>query len=251
MNEANKKEWFDDEVFWREIYPILFPKVRFHDAPEEIEKILDLAGFGGKTVLDSCCGPGRHAVALAKRGLQVTGVDRTALFLERAETYAKENDVQVEWVLEDIRNFSRPGAYDLIVNLMTSFGFFEDEQENINLLHRMYENLRDDGILIIDMMGKETIARGYKPTSTSKMTPDTLFVEHYQVVNDWMRLENNWILIKDGKAETYSFSHSIYSGREIKELLLSTGFYDVVLFGSIDGAEYDPNSDRLLVIAYK
>ena len=67
--------WFEDESFWEKLYPFMFPDQGFEIADEQIEKLLGLVGFSGSTVLGLACGPGRHSIALAKQGLQVTGVD--------------------------------------------------------------------------------------------------------------------------------------------------------------------------------
>jgi hypothetical protein len=61
-----KKEWFDDDSFWRDLYPVMFPEKRFSDADKQIEKALALTKPTGKSVLDLCCGPGRCGIALAK-----------------------------------------------------------------------------------------------------------------------------------------------------------------------------------------
>ena len=76
--------WFEDESFWEKLDPFMFPDQRFEIADEQIEKLLGLVGFSGSTVLDLACGPGRHSIALAKQGLQVTGVDLSSFLLERA-----------------------------------------------------------------------------------------------------------------------------------------------------------------------
>ena len=68
-----------------------------------MEKILRLTGVGGGKVLDLCCGPGRHAVALAKRGFAVTAVDRTRFLLDHARARAAQAGLSVEFVLEDMR----------------------------------------------------------------------------------------------------------------------------------------------------
>ncbi len=75
-------EWFADESMWKDLYRFTFPESAFAVADEQLEKILRLTGVGGGTVLDLCCGPGRHAVAFAKRGFPVTAVDRTAFLLD-------------------------------------------------------------------------------------------------------------------------------------------------------------------------
>ncbi len=73
VRSTRKKEWFDDDAFWRELYPFMFPKERIADADEQIAKALALTKPAGKSVLDLCCGPGRCSIALAKRGFSVTG----------------------------------------------------------------------------------------------------------------------------------------------------------------------------------
>ena len=70
-------EWFEDAAFWETFYPIMFPEERYEAAAEEVDNIVALTGVQEGRVLDLCCGPGRHTVELAKRGFQVTGVDRT------------------------------------------------------------------------------------------------------------------------------------------------------------------------------
>jgi ubiquinone/menaquinone biosynthesis C-methylase UbiE len=84
--------WFEDESFWSEMYPFMFPEERFRLAEEQIEKALALVGYKEGTVLDLCCGPGRHSLALAKRGIQVTAVDRSEFLLHKAkeETIGKK-----------------------------------------------------------------------------------------------------------------------------------------------------------------
>jgi hypothetical protein len=65
------REWFADESIWKDLYSFHFPESAFAVADEQIEKIVFLTGVEGGKVLDLCCGPGRHAVALAKRAFAV------------------------------------------------------------------------------------------------------------------------------------------------------------------------------------
>ncbi len=88
-------EWFDDENFWKKLYPFLFAPEQFDKAEEEVEKILNLTSFRGDSVLDLCCGPGRHAVLLAKRGLSVIGVDKSKFLLRKARERSRKENVRV------------------------------------------------------------------------------------------------------------------------------------------------------------
>ena len=85
-------QWFEDESFWVDTYPFMFSASRFTAAEAEIDPLLRLVGSELQSILDLCCGPGRFAVPLARRGFRVTGVDRTAFFLDKArERAAAEN----------------------------------------------------------------------------------------------------------------------------------------------------------------
>jgi len=103
-------EWFENETFWEGLYPFIFPSERLEAAAEEIDNVLDLVALEGGRVLDLCCGPGRHSVALARRGFDVTGVDRSRYLLEKAGEPAAGSGVEVEWIEADMRRFSRPDS---------------------------------------------------------------------------------------------------------------------------------------------
>lgn len=113
--------WFDNEDFWRDFYLYMFSPERFAAAKEEVSQIMALTQSSEGTLLDLCCGPGRHSVEFAQRGFQVTGVDRSAFLLERAREHAAQTNTAVEWVQEDMRRFVRPAEFDLACNLFTSY----------------------------------------------------------------------------------------------------------------------------------
>src|SRR5690348_9776119 len=104
-------EWFEDDSLWRDLYPFMFWEAAFAAAPRQIDCVVQLTGVRSGLVLDLCCGPGRHTVELAKRGFSVTAVDRTAFLLDKARSNASEAHVDPEFVLEDMRRFSRPATF--------------------------------------------------------------------------------------------------------------------------------------------
>src|SRR5260370_11372420 len=110
-------DWFENDDFWRDLYPYMFAADRFSASQEQVEQIIKLTGFTGRTVLDLCCGPGRHAIAFAQRGIEVTAVDRSPFLLDRARERASEAAVSVEWILEDMRRFIRRAMFDLSCSL--------------------------------------------------------------------------------------------------------------------------------------
>lgn len=244
-------EWFEDGSFWIAMYPYMFRSERFELAKEQVEKILILLGFQGSSVLDLCCGPGRHAVPLAQRGICVTGVDRTPFLLAKAQERAQAGNVQIEWILEDMRNFVRQDAYDLVLNLFTSFGYFDNPEDDLKVLRNIYQSLKIGGACLIDVVGKEGLARGLQPTTSEEMPDGTILVQRSKIFDDWGRIRNEWILIKEGKARTFELHHTVYSGQELKDRLKQAGFKRVQLYGDLDGNEYGINAKRLVAVAWK
>ena len=169
--------WFEDENFWDKLYPFMFPEQNFAIAADEVEAILDLAGIEEGCVLDLACGPGRHVTALAKRGFRVTGVDLSYALLQKARSRARAAQVEIEWVQQDMRRFVRPEAFDLAISIFTSFGYFDDRRDDLKVLRNVHKSLRHGAILVMDMMGKECLARGFLPTTSEELADGRLRVE--------------------------------------------------------------------------
>lgn len=244
-------DWFEDERFWEKLYPFMFAEQKFDGANEEIRSVLDLAGLESGDVLDLACGPGRHATALAKRGFRVTGVDLSPFLMSRAKDLAHKERVDIEWVQEDMRGFARPESFDLAISLFTSFGYFDDRREDVQVLRNVYQSLREGGALVMEMAGKECLASIFAPTGSEKLPDGRILVERRQVVKDWSRIRNEWTVIEDGTATTFEFEVSVYSGQELKDRLYEAGFSEVALFGGYDRSEYGPNARRLVAVARK
>jgi SAM-dependent methyltransferase len=245
------KEWFEKDVFWKELYPFMFPGERIEAAREDVDQILFLTKFKKGKALDLCCGPGRHTVEIARRGIEVTAVDRSPFLLNKAKARARKAKVRVEWVKQDMRRFVRPKYFDLILNLFTSFGYFDDKNDDLKVLRNIYESLKPGGACVLEMMGKENLARIFLPTSSQALPDGSLLVQRHKIFDDWTRIRNEWILIRKGKATTFIFHHTIYSGQELKERLLNTGFSQVKLYGDLMGSDYNNEAARLVAVAFK
>ena len=245
------QEWYEDETFWRKMYPFMFPKQKFDGAGQEIDSVLELADLKSGDVLDLACGPGRHATALARRGFRVTGVDLSPFLLRQAKGLAQAEGVSIEWVREDMRSFARPEAFDLAISLFTSFGYFGDRRDDVRVLRNVYQSLRENGAIVMEMMGKERLASVFQPTGSVKLPDGRILVERREVLDDWSRIRNEWIVIEGDTATTFQFEISIYSGQELKDRLYEAGFNEVTLFGGFDGSEYGLDARRLVAVARK
>jgi SAM-dependent methyltransferase len=251
MKTTRKKEWFDDDSFWRELYPFMFSERRIAEADEQVAKVLALTKPSGKSVLDLCCGPGRCSVSLAKRGFSVTGVDKTKYLLDKARAQGRAAHVKIEWVQKDMRDFVRPGSFALVISMFTSFGYFDDKREDVIVLENMFTSLKPGGALLIEVLGKERLAKVLQPTTSSVLPDGALLVERHEILDDWTRVRNEWLLVRKGKVKSFKFHHTIYSGLELRDRMQRAGFIDVALHGNLDGDEYGPNAERLIAIGRK
>jgi SAM-dependent methyltransferase len=244
-------EWFEDESFWSEMYPFMFPEERFHLAEEQIEKVLTLVDYQGGDVIDLCCGPGRHAIALAKRGIRVTAVDRSEFLLSKAKAEAAKLNLEIEFVSDDMRQFVRSHSFSLILNMFTSFGYFDDKEDDLTVLRNAYQSLKPGGAMLIDILGKEPLARKYQPTSSTQGTDGSLLIERHEICEDWTRCRNEWILVKGKTAKSFKFQTRLYAGQEMKDVMRRAGFEEVAVFGDLDGNEYGIDANRLIAIGRK
>lgn len=242
--------WHDDDEFWELFAPAMFPPERFAAAPAEVAALLALARTPpGAAVLDLACGPGRHALELARRGFRVTGVDRTRTPLERARAAAAAEALSLELVEGDMRSFERAGAFDLVVSLFTSFGYFRDPEDDRRVAAHVARSLRPGGTFVIDVVGKEVLARIFQPRAWQELPGGALWLEERHVEQGWSWMRNRWILLRDGMRKEFVVEHRLFSARELVTLLLDSGFASAEPFGSLEGAPYDDRAQRLVIVA--
>ncbi len=246
--------WFEDDTLWERLESFLFSQFRSREITvREAEQILTLLHPPpGAAVLDLCCGPGRHALELARQGFQVTGVDRTAHYLDTARAAAIREGLTVEFVHEDMRHFYRPAAFDLALNLFSSFGYFEDGAEDLRVLRHLHASLKPGGQVLLEMVGKEPLARTFQARTWHRHAErDEYLLEERIVREGWGWIENHWIWIHGAEQQVFTFGLRLYSGAELTSLLCAAGFSAVHLYGSLAGTPYDQTAQRLVAVATK
>ena len=247
----NEKLWHEDDDFWRSMAPFMFDEARWENAPAEVDQLIALLGLApGSSILDCPCGPGRHTLELSRRGYHVTGVDRTVAYLAEARQRAAAENLAPELLEADMRQFSRPGAFDAALSLFTSFGYFDDPDENLLVLQNFYQSLKVGGVLLMEMSGKEILARVYRQRDWREHEGAFLLEERNTAAN-WSRMENRWILVKDGVVKMKRFAHWLYSAAELGKMLADSGFDQVEFLGDMEGAAYDHEAKRLVAVAHK
>jgi SAM-dependent methyltransferase len=103
----------------------------------------------GATVLDLGCGTGRHSTYLASRGFRVMGLDLAAESIRQAK---KSEGPNLWFRRQDMRLPFGHAAFDYVLNLFTSFGYFEEPENHLTVVHNIARSLKSDGRLILDYL---------------------------------------------------------------------------------------------------
>src|SRR5687768_13945737 len=107
-------------------------------------------------ILDLGCGSGRHSLSLAKRGYKnITGIDLSPTLLEVAKQTAQEEGLNIRFEQCDMRQIPADWQFDLVINLFTSFGYFETDEENAEVIQGMSKSLVPGGWLVMDFFNSD------------------------------------------------------------------------------------------------
>ena len=244
-------DWYTDEEFWRTFGSLMFEDSQFSEAAARLPDLLVLAGVAGGDALDLGCGPGRHALPLAGAGFRVRAVDTSAVLLAELQRRAAEAGVAVHTERADMRGFRRPDAFDLVLVMWTSFGYFEDEADHRRVLGNIHTSLRPGGRLVLDLVGLEYLCRNLEPVHLTEYEDGRVLVERPALTDNFTRLENEWLLIEGERVRRATFSHRVWSAGEMARLIDESGLKLVGIYGGLGGEDYDLDSERMIVIAGK
>jgi SAM-dependent methyltransferase len=212
----------------------------------DAEAIVAVLGLEpGDSVLDAPCGHGRISNRLARRGMRVTGVDITELFLERA----REEGTSAEYLHGDLRSLPVDGPFDVALSWFTSFGYFGDD-DNRNVLAEYRRVLRPGGRLLIEMHNHDEFVRRFTPAPFASTTRvgDDLMVDTSEFDCMTGRIETDRVVVRDGDVRTSHHSVRVPTIPELGQWLAEAGFSQV-RFTSRDGREPSIHRQRLLVLA--
>lgn len=236
-------EWY--EKSFGEDYLIVYRHRDFSGARHEVEKMigwLDLPE--GSKVLDLCCGMGRHSLALAQEGYEVTGVDLSETLLEEARSQAGAG--AVTWLRSDMRELPLAGGFDAVVNLFTSFGYFEEDEEQVKVLREIQRMLRPGGKFIIDFLNPAHVIKSLVPHSLREegevLIDETRWIEDGCVKKDIVLTSKS-----DGEPRRYHERVKLYSREKFSGMIAAAGLQLEDVHGSYDEDKYDPEHSARMI----
>jgi SAM-dependent methyltransferase len=246
------EELVGPEIFDEDYLPF-YDALLEQRADSEVELVLRLLDLPeGAELLDVPCGHGRIANRLAARGVRVTGIDRSAAFLEVARSRAAEAGVSVEYLEGDMRELSFEGRFDALVNWFTSFGYFDDDT-NRRVLAGFRRALRPDGVLVLEQASREfllaNLPRHGGPAVIMTESGDDLMIDKVTFDLAAGRSHTERIIVREGRVRRTEFSLSQPTASQLVEWLQEAGFDRVEALDET-GERVGPRSRRLVVRAF-
>jgi len=151
--------WFDTPY-----YHILYKDRDYAEAQLFMDNITDYLNLPDQAkILDLACGKGRHSVYLNQLGFDVTGADLSENSI--AEAKKSENET-LHFCVHDMREPFDGLQFDAVFNLFTSFGYFENDADNVKTLMAIRDSLSEYGFGVIDFMNVDHVVRNLVPSET-------------------------------------------------------------------------------------
>lgn len=202
-------------------------------------------------VLDLGCGRGRHAVNLADEGYHVLGIDLSESAIQKAHKVKEERNLDnVEFEVGDMRD-GVPHSFDAIVNLFTSFGYFEADRENAKIIENVSQMLRPDGVFVLDYFNSFKVRQDYVSEETG--TVEDIRYEISRYIEEGAIIKE--MSFKGDSVNGTSFYKErvkLYDLPWFRQVFGKHQLQLIETYGDYDGSAYDKEeSPRLIMMARK
>jgi cyclopropane fatty-acyl-phospholipid synthase-like methyltransferase len=241
-----KSEWFKDWFNTQE-YLNVYQHRNESDAEEHIKLILENVKIpAGAKILDMACGAGRHAIILARKDYDVTAIDLSENLISIAEKSAQNKNLKINFVQSDIRKFETDEKFNLVINLFTSFGYFESDEENFAILQKAYDLLVEDGYFVLDFFNSHFLQQNLVEFSEENLGGAE--IHQYRKIKD-NRVTKKIVITKNGILSTYEESVRMFTKDELVDAIQNIGFDIDKTFGDFLGNKFEQFiSPRLIMI---
>ena len=236
------KNWFGNEYL----------TVYAHRDEAEAEDLIKLIHLNttltaGARILDLCCGQGRHVLRLAEMGYSVIGLDLSRTLLQVAK-FRRIPTQKANFVQADMRFLPASQSFNLLLNLFTSFGYFEKDQENQAVLDQFNLVLKPDGYFVFDYLNTDHVLSNLVPSHSD--TVGDYFIETERQITRNI-VQKKITIHKDRLKTVFYESVKMYKPEEIKTMLYHSGLKILNIFGDYKGSDFNSSMPRLLIIGQK
>lgn len=237
-------EWFED--WFGTDYLEMYPHRDEKDAAELVSLISRMVPLQKGRVLDLACGPGRHSDLLRERGANVVGIDLSLSLLQRArEDYSPPLSV----VRGDMRclPFADSG-FEAVINLFTSFGYFEADEEHRLVLREIRRIVKEGGWFVLDFLNASHVVESLVKREEQTLDGRPVAIERW--ISDDGRFVFKEMSLRD-EDKRFVERVRLFSPKDLEHLLIEAGFSIMDSFGDYSGRVISSDSPRAIVMAVR
>ena len=232
--------WFDTPY-----YHILYKERNYREAQIFMDNLTQYLNLPDKAkVLDLACGKGRHAIYLSQLGYTVLGADLSENSIAEAN---KNSNTHMSFKVHDMREPFEE-KFDAIFNLFTSFGYFEDEADNLKTLIAIKDSLSETGFAVIDFMNVNQVIETLVPEEVKTVDQIEFHIKRY-VKEGHIYKE---ISFQD-QGQNYHFTEKVraFSLQDFQELMDEAGIYLLDIFGDYKLKKFHKTDSERLIMIFK
>ena len=232
--------WFDTPY-----YHILYKDRNYREAQVFMDNLTHYLNLPEKAmVLDLACGKGRHSIYLNQLGFTVLGADLS----ENSITEANKNTNEtLHFKVHDMREPFEE-KFDAIFNLFTSFGYFENDEDNLTTLKAIKESLSEYGFAVIDFMNVAQVLETLVPEETKTVDGIDFHIKRY--------LKEGHIYKEidfEDKGQKFHFTEKVkaLTLKDFEELMEEAGIYLLDIFGDYKLKKFHKTESERLIMIFK
>jgi len=240
------KEWFG-KWFDSPYYHVLYKHRDHEEAKSFIDHLIRYFQFTKEDCIqDLACGKGRHAIYLNKQGFNVVGLDLSPQNIALANRFRNE---RLQFFIHDMRFPWKSEKSDYILNLFTSFGYFDTKGENQQAINAIAEGLKKGGKLLIDFLNPYTVINNLVQEEIKSINGIEFHIRRL--------LEGEFLVKKinfEDKGINYEFQEKVKAIRRVKFLKYfdRAGLELIDIFGDYDLNPYiAEKSERMIFVLKK
>ncbi len=233
--------WFDTPY-----YHILYKNHDFREAEDFITKLTDFLKLPKNSkIIDLACGKGRHSVFLNKLHYDVLGLDLSKQSIEHNKRF--ENNT-LKFRVHDMRNVIEGEKADAVFNLFTSFGYFENEEEDRKVFHSVADILKENGYFVLDYLNQNFVRKNLMENSTEPKE-GIVFEIHKKIENHYIIKEIDF----DDNGKHFHFFERVklHTPEKILEYAEEAGFERVKIWGDYQLNDFDGETSPRCINLFK
>lgn len=198
-------------------------------------------------IIDLCCGQGRHTFLFEQEGFEVYGFDLSRTLLQVAK-YKTDQSNNTFFIQADMRYLPAMHSFDLLLNLFTSFGYFETDIENKTVFQQFHQALKTGGYFVFDYFHTPYILANLERYQSEQI--GDLTVEQERFI-EGSRVQKIIRLNRQGKQSTFYESVKMYKPDQILKMMEETSLSVRYIFGDYKGSPLSEDSERIIIIGQK